>query len=153
MFLIRLATALKELSVRYALVGGYAVSLHGAVRGTIDVDIIISLTEKDYINAERALGSIGLQPRLPVTAIEVFKFRQEYIKNRNLVAWSFVNSNNPIEVVDIIITHDLNEIKTVDMAVGSEKIRVIALPELIKMKASSNRPQDIEDIKALRKLK
>ena len=36
-FLERVCTALKEAGVPYAVVGGHAVALHGAVRGTVDV--------------------------------------------------------------------------------------------------------------------
>lgn len=41
MFLIELCQSLEQHNVRYALVGGYAVALHGAVRGTVDVDFVI----------------------------------------------------------------------------------------------------------------
>ncbi len=40
MFLLRISQAFQQANIPYALVGGYAVALHGAVRGTIDVDII-----------------------------------------------------------------------------------------------------------------
>lgn len=152
MLLLRISQTLHKFSVPYALVGGYAVSLHGAVRGTLDIDLIIRWRERDFINVEKALNSIGLKSRLPVSAQEIFKFREEYIKNRNLVAWSFVNSNNPIELVDIIITHDLSKVETIDISIGSDKISVISLNDLIKMKSRVKRPQDIEDIKALKKL-
>jgi hypothetical protein len=42
MFLTELCQSLKNHSVRYALVGGYAVALHGAVRGTVDIDFVMS---------------------------------------------------------------------------------------------------------------
>ena len=37
----RICTALREAGVRYAVVGGYAVALHGAVRGTVDIDVAV----------------------------------------------------------------------------------------------------------------
>ncbi len=39
-FLNQICNALQTNRVRYALVGGYAVALHGAVRGTVDVDAL-----------------------------------------------------------------------------------------------------------------
>lgn len=33
--------------------------------------------------------------------------RKEYIENRNLIAWSFVDYQNPSRQVDILITKDL----------------------------------------------
>ena len=45
MFLIRLVRALDKHKVDYAIVGGYAVALHGAIRGTVDVDLVLGFSE------------------------------------------------------------------------------------------------------------
>ena len=151
--LIRVTRSFEKHQVPYALVGGYAVALHGAVRGTVDIDCVIAHSEAYFLACETALRAIGLVPRLPVSAREVFQFRQEYMLRRNLIAWSFYNPQNPIEVVDIIITHDLNDLNAVSMRTGIDKIRVLALSDLIKMKLASGRPQDLEDIKMLENLR
>ncbi len=147
--LLRVTNAFDQNGVNYALVGGYAVALHGALRGTVDIDFIIEHSEASFIACEKALTSIGLVPRLPVTAKEVFQFRKEYIQRRNLIAWSFYNPENPIEVIDIIITHDLGTLKSVTKRAGLERIRVLSLEHLIDMKREANRAQDLEDIKML----
>ena len=152
MFIQNVIRALEKHNIKYALVGGYAVALHGAIRGTVDVDIVIALTKASLEGAESALGNIGLQSRLPITAEDVYRFRKEYIENRNLVAWSFINPDNPIEVVDILITEDVKNIKTVTRQAFGMTIRIAAIPDLIKLKKKSGRPQDIEDIRALEKL-
>jgi hypothetical protein len=137
----------------YAVVGGFALVLHGAVRGTVDLDIIISFKKEDFIEIERRLKSLGLTPRLPIKADEIFNFRKEYIKNKNLIAWSFVNVSRPDQIIDIIITHNKDKIKTKTFHIGSTKIKVATLNELIKMKRVSARPQDLEDLKQLERLK
>jgi len=152
MFLLALTNALDKHRVKYALVGGYAVALHGAVRGTVDVDIVIQLKQSAFNKAEQALMELGLQPRLPVSADDVFLFREEYIKNKNLIAWSFSNPDNPTEILDIIITEDLDDMKSVMKNVMGKNIRVIDIANLIAMKTRSGRPQDIEDVKALQKI-
>lgn len=153
MLLLRVTRAFSKVRVRYALVGGYAVALHGAVRGTMDIDLVVRLEEKAFVAAERALQSIGLEPRLPVTAREVFRFREEYIANRNLTAWSFVNPSLPSEIVDIVLTHDLAELDTKTVRVDGRQVRIVALEDLIAIKLQSGRPQDKEDVRALRALK
>lgn len=153
MFLEKVIRAMQQHKVSYVLVGGYAVALHGAVRGTVDIDIVISLNKKSYQNVEKALNSIGLQSRLPVSASEVFSFREEYIQNRNLIAWSFVNFANPSEMVDIIITEDAKELKSVLKVSEDMKIKVASINDLIRIKRKAARKQDIEDIKALEKLR
>ena len=145
----RIVTHLRAENVNFSLVGGLAVALHGAVRGTIDIDLIIDHSLAQFEACERALITAGLVPRLPVKAREVFHFREEYIAKRNLIAWSFYNPTNPLEVVDVIITHDLRKLRSEHKRLGSGTIPVLALSDLIAMKRVANRPQDLEDIKAL----
>jgi hypothetical protein len=152
MFIKQVIDAFQKHHVKYALVGGYAVALHGAIRGTVDIDFVIQLNRSQFEAAEKALIAIGLQPRLPVTAAEVFDFREEYIRNKNLIAWSFQNPSSPLEMVDILITHDMKAIKTVGKKVDRLMIQVASIPDLMAMKKQAGRAQDLEDIKALEKL-
>jgi hypothetical protein len=89
---------------------------------------------------------------LPVVAREVFEFREEYISRRNLVAWSFTNPANPLEVVDIIITHDLARMKSETMRIRGKRVEVLSIRDLIAMKRASGRDQDLEDVKALEEI-
>jgi hypothetical protein len=151
-FLNRVCAALADKGVRYAVVGGYAVALHGAVRGTVDVDIALAWNLKSLQAAEQALTEIGLVSRLPVNADDVFQFRDEYVQNRNLIGWNFFNPDNLTEQVDIVITYDLKgkKVGSIDTAGGT--VKILSRKELIKMKRASGRPQDLEDVKALKKL-
>ena len=152
MLLKRLVDTLARHGIEYALVGGYAVALHGAVRGTVDIDLIIDIDIDSLTRTEKALNVIGLQSRLPITPEELFQFRDEYIRNRNLKAWSFVNPSDPTEMVDIVITDDLKGKKTVTRMLGETKVTVLGLSDLINMKKRSGRPQDLEDVAALEKI-
>lgn len=151
-FLDRVLAALRARHVTFALAGGYAVALHGAVRGTVDVDIVLRIERKNLQGAEAALKSLGLVSRLPVDAGMIFDFRDEYIKRRNLKAWSFCNSNNPTEVVDILITHDLKRMRVKRVRTPGGFIPLVSIEDLIAMKTEAGRPQDLEDIRALRRL-
>jgi hypothetical protein len=152
MFLLQLIEALDNNRIRYALVGGYAVALHGVVRGTVDMDLAIRINKGEFRKTEKALNGLGLKSLLPVTADDVFTYREEYIRNRNMKAWSFVNPDKAGEVVDILITEDASGLKTVTKTIASRKVRVAAIPELIRMKTGTGRPQDEVDIKALKEL-
>lgn len=152
MLLYRVVDALARGKVPYALAGGYAVALHGAVRGTVDVDLVLRLSRSDFVRADAAFRAIGLTCRLPVSAREVFDFREEYLRNRNLVAWSFYNAAKPIEVVDVLLTHDLRKLKTETLRIHGRSIRIVSVADLIRMKRESGRPQDLADIDALRRL-
>lgn len=148
-FFDKLIDSLNRHKVAYSLVGGYAVSLHGAPRGTVDIDCIIDHSEQQFVAIEKALNSIGLESKLPISGKEVFHSKLEFIKQKGLIAWSFFNPKNPLECVDIIITHNKGDYQSVELRYGEKFINVIALEDLIEMKRLSNRPQDIQDIKVL----
>jgi hypothetical protein len=152
MLICRLAEAFRSRKIPFAVAGGYAVALHGAVRGTVDVDIILRIRKDDFIATEAALREMGLVSRLPVSAAEVFDFRDEYVKNRNMLAWSFWNPGNPAEIVDVMIAHDLSKMRTSTVVLGGHKVPLLALRDLIAMKKAAARPQDLEDVRALEAL-
>lgn len=77
MFVLNIVNALEKAGIRYALIGGYAVAMHGAVRGTVDIDLVIALDKAQYIALEQAMNQLGLISRLPVSAHEVFQFRED----------------------------------------------------------------------------
>jgi len=152
MFFLELCRKLNQKKISYCVVGGTAVALHGAIRGTLDVDLVITLNEKSFIGMENALREMGLESRLPVRAKEIFQFREEYISNRNLIAWGFINPSNPAQQVDIILTEDVDSLSPVTLRLHGTKVRVASIEGLIRMKKKSKRPQDIEDILALQEL-
>jgi hypothetical protein len=153
MFIHDVCLVLEKAEVPYAIVGGYAVALHGAIRGTIDVDVVIEWSLKNLQTTEKAFKQIGLISLIPITAENLFHFREEYIQNRNLIAWNFHDPSNPLNQVDIIVNYDLksaNKTKLIKSPSGT--IRILSLNDLIKMKKASGRPQDLEDVKALSSL-
>ena len=152
MFIEEVSKCLSESGIRYALVGGYAVALHGAVRGTMDIDIVLNWELGALRKAAMALESIGLESRLPVTAEDVFKFRDEYIRNRNLVAWNFFDPQDISRQVDIIIVFDLKGKKREKIRTAAGPLYVLARRELIRMKREAGRPQDLADVDALERL-
>ncbi len=151
-FLSKVCQALTEQGLRYAVVGGHAVALHGAVRGTVDVDIALTWSLKSLQGAEQALANIDLVSRLPVSAEDIFQFRDEYVENRNLIAWNFYNLNNPAEQVDIVITYDLKGRRSQRVETVDGPLRILSRKDLIAMKRASGRPQDLEDADALERL-
>lgn len=153
MLIIRLIKVLDDHKIPYAIVGGHAVALHGAYRATFDIDLVIKWTLKNLKELEIALKEIGLTSRLPLTFEEVFNFKDEYIKNRNLIAWNFINLDDLSEQVDLILTTDLTGKSVVSKKLGDLYAKVLAKKDLIEMKKQSGRKQDLADIEALEELK
>lgn len=152
MFIHDLCLALEKEKIPYAIVGGYAVALHGAMRGTIDIDLVIHWTLKNLQKVEQVFAGLGLVSLLPIKAIDLFHFKEEYIKNRHLIAWNFYDPKNPINQIDLIINYDLQKATTKTITTSQGKLKILSIKELIAMKKASGRPQDLEDVKALENL-
>ncbi len=151
-FLIKLCKTLNDNKIEYAIAGGWAVALHQIPRATFDVDLVLKISAQNFINIEKILNQLGLVSQIPVNADQIFKFRLEYIQNKNLIAWNFVNPLIPSEVVDLILTENKSDLEIEIKKVGDCKIPVLSAKSLIQLKKKSNRPQDQEDIKWLQKL-
>lgn len=153
MFLLRLVDAFEKNGVQYGIVGGTAVALHGAVRGTLDIDFVLPLIEEQFVLAESALRSIGLTSQLPITAKLLFENRKAYAEEKNLIAWTFVNLAKPSEIVDLLISENLDQMQTIEVKIQDQSVRVVAVDDIIRMKNVSGRRQDLSDVKALEALK
>ena len=151
MRLVELIKALKEKKINYVIVGGYAVNFHGYSRNTVDIDLVIRFTLANLKKIERLLEDMGMVSRLPIDAVSVFKFRDEYVENRNLIAWNFYNENDPTDQVDILINHDVGDFKSEKFLVGDLEVKVISKKDLLKMKKKAGRDKDLLDIRELMK--
>lgn len=153
MFIHDLCNALEKAKIPYAIVGGYAVALHGAVRGTVDVDLVINWTLKNLQKIEKVLKEeVGLVSLIPINADNLYHFRDQYIQERHLIAWNFYDPHKPSNQVDIVINYDLQGSRTDTVKTTLGKIKILSRKDLIKMKKSSGRPQDLEDVKSLESL-
>ena len=85
-----LINSLKREKINYMIVGGYAVNFHGYSRNTVDIDIVIKFNLATLKKMEKLLNEFGLVSKLPIDAISVYKYREEYIKNRNLISWKIL---------------------------------------------------------------
>ena len=146
---------LQEAGVRYLVVGGVAVVLHGFVRSTADLDLMVAL---DRANLDLFLDLMkrrGYKPRVPVR-IEEFadaEKRQSWIKNKGMKVFSLIHSQKPQELIDIFVNEPIPFAEAysrrVKIRVGSMDVSVIAAKDLIELKKQSGRPQDLQDIRAL----
>lgn len=153
MFIKEITSLFVKHDIPFAIVGGYAVALHGIVRGTFDVDLVTELSESNFVKIENALKSIGMKPLLPVNAADLYRNLAVYIKEKNLIAWNFVHPTRLRDSLDIIITEDLRNLQTEQITSDLGRIPVLSLDSLIQMKAKANREQDLKDIEALKALK
>ncbi|MBU1894834.1 MAG: hypothetical protein KJ983_03360 [Candidatus Omnitrophica bacterium] len=149
--MIRLPKDFKELlkllnskKIKYLLVGGYAVALHGYPRATGDMDIWVAVSE---INARKM-----------VEVLTEFGFNVPELKE-NL----FLEKNKNIRMgVPPIRIEFLTSIDGVDftecyknkqtVAIEGIKVNFISLKDLKKNKKASGRYRDLDDLEHLKNL-
>ena len=146
-------------NIRYLIVGGLSVNLHGIPRVTQDIDIIIAMDEDNINETVAVLEKLGYQPRLPVKASELADklIREKWISEKNLKAFTFYHPHDHFKIIDILLVHPLDFEKAyksrVEKQVKNFVINLVSIDDLISMKEFSGRSQDLSDIEMLRKLK
>ena len=136
--------ALNLENVKYILVGGYSVILHGYSRTTGDMDLWVERSEENYNRIKQAFFHFGMP---------VFDMTQEnFLSHPN---WDVFTFGTPPVAIDLMVQLkglDFNNayVKSVLFEDDGLTIRTIHKDDLIKAKLSANRPKDQDDLANLR---
>lgn len=143
--------------IRYVVVGGVALVLHGVVRFTADLDLL-ALDPENLEPFLAAVEDLGYKPKLPLRA-KAFadpQMRAEWKEMRGMQVFTFYHPQRPVELVDVFIDEPIDfaaveRDKRIFTARGVE-IPAISISHLKQLKTLSGRPQDLADIQALEDL-
>jgi hypothetical protein len=158
MFYEEVFRKLGEKKIRYAVAGGVALVLHGAVRFTADLDLIIELSEDNLTKFISAMNELGYKPKLPVKAEDFAhpSTRERWIAEKGMKVFTFYHPKRQLNQVDVFVKEplrfddiekELSWIKARDVV-----IPVVSLTHLKMLKKIAGRPQDLADIEALEEL-
>lgn len=158
MFYEEVFRKLGEKKVRYAVAGGVALVLHGVVRMTADLDLIVDLSPDNLKIFVSAMTELGLKPRLPVKAEDFadLEIRESWIKEKGMKIFTFYHPERQINQVDIFVEEFIKfseiEKETVWIRARDITIPIVSLSHLKRLKEISGRPQDMADIEAIEEL-
>ena len=132
---------LNENKVKYLVVGGYAVALHGHPRYTKDLDIWIELSPE---NAKKIL-----------LALEVFGFgsldlkTDDFLEEDQVIQLGF--PPNRIDIITALKDVTFKECykSKLQVIIEGVEINFINLEDLKKNKRATGRPQDLADVENL----
>jgi len=158
MFYLDLFRCLHERRVRYLLVGGLAMNLHGVPRMTMDVDLVLAMDDANLDAFLACARALGLKPQAPVP-IEALKDpaqRRQWIETKNVIAFALGAPDASGATVDILIHHALD----IDAAMAAAStrdvdgvpVRLCAVGDMITLKQGTGRRQDAADIEHLRRI-
>ncbi|MDI6735645.1 MAG: hypothetical protein QME42_05555 [bacterium] len=149
---------LNSKKVRYLIVGGVAVVLHGVVRLTVDLDIFVDFSKKNIENFALCMKNLGYKPKLPVKIEELqdSEKRKMWIEEKGAKVFSFFHLTKHEEHLDIFIYEPIpfkDAYRKRKIVVAKDiEIPIISIDDLIKMKEIASREQDLADISALKDL-
>jgi len=137
MFYLEVFRALEEHKVRYLLVGGLAMNLHGVPRMTMDIDLVIALDRKNLEGFIDAAASLQLQPVLPIALSDFLDSgkRDHWAKDRNMVTFALRPPQADGPTVDILIEPPIDIGTALDRAVyrdlGPTRAVLASIEEMI----------------------
>ena len=147
--------ALSRAEVRYLVVGGVAVVLHGHLRTTLDLDLVVSLQSANLDRALSVLTELGFVPLAPVpmNAFADPANRASWARDRNMTVFSLWHPRHQGLAIDLFVQEPFDfestYLRAATIELKEEKVTVIGLNDLIKMKEASRRDQDLLDLQAL----
>jgi len=129
--------------VRYILVGGYAVVLHGYIRTTGDLDIWVEPTAENYTRLAGALDRFGI-PKNAISAKAFLRIRDNDV---------FTFGRPPVSIdlmTDVRGLDFTTAFKDATMIeVDGLSVRLLDLMSLITAKKAAGRYKDLDDIEHL----
>lgn len=134
---------LRDRAVEFVVIGAQAFPVHGFSRTTLDIDLFI---RPERPNAERtweALREFGYD----VTDLTVDDLLTKEVLIREYIVATDIH---PFVAG---VTFDEVWAGRVENLYGETPVCVASLDDLIRMKEAAGRPEDLEDLKALRELR
>ncbi len=149
---------LSRRQVKYLVVGGVALVLHGVLRLTADLDLMLDMGEENLAEFVAAMQALKFKPKMPGVSAGDFldaNKRAMWKREKNMLVFSFVQ-NKGYQLIDILLDFSIDfnlaaKRKKVVRAKGIS-IPIVGLDDLIQLKRNSGRPQDLADIAALEQL-
>lgn len=159
MKVIELLRSLTEAQVQYVLVGGMAVQLHGYMRSTFDIDLVLAMNDANLVKFIGVAKRLGLTPSIPVPIDSLRDAAQidQWHREKGMLAFALREPQIGGGVVDVLVKPEVPFERLKENAVEGElfelKVPIACIDDLLAMKRVANRPKDALDIEALEKIK
>jgi len=153
-----LLCALSEAQVRYVLVGGMAVQLHGYFRTTFDVDLVLAMDDDNLTRFIGVAKQLGLVPsiQVPIDSLRNAAQIEQWHREKGMLAFALREPQTGGGVVDVLVRPEVPFEQMHERAVTGElmgqQIKIACIDDLLTMKRLANRDKDRLDIAALEKI-
>jgi hypothetical protein len=154
-----LLQSLSDARIQYVLVGGLAVQLHGFLRATFDIDLVLAMNDDNLARFIGVAKDYGLVPAIPVPIESLANANQidQWHREKGMLAFSLRETKAGGSVIDVIVRPEVSFEKLIGDAVMGElfgrRIPIASIEDLLTMKRVAKRPKDLLDIAALEKVR
>ncbi len=150
---VRIFEALQRNEVEYLTIGGVAVNVHGHIRNTRDVDILVEWSAENMRRLSAALSELDAQlfgvdadplevdPRDPVDLLNGGDFTLR-------TAAGGLDLFDPKEIPGGRPYEEMRP-RAVEAVVEGVSVRAVGFDDLIRLKRESGRDRDLEDVATL----
>lgn len=158
MFYLELFQKLETAKIRYMLVGGLAMNLHGVPRSTMDIDIVLAMDQANLRAFLDMAKQFQMKPVAPIALEDLLNpaARQLWVKEKNMIAFGLRPAEPSAPTIDILIDPPLDietALKRVKyQKVGSCYVSLASMQDLITLKDKTGREQDRADIEHLKRM-
>lgn len=154
-----LLQSLSEGQVQYVLVGGMAVQLHGFMRSTFNIDLVLAMNDENLVRFIDVAKRFGLIPSIPVPIESLRNASQieQWYREKGMLAFALREPQVGGGVVNILVRPEVPFEQIMESAVEGklfeQQVWIASIEDLLTMKRVANRPKDQLDIAALEKIK
>ncbi len=151
--------ALRDEGVAFVLVGGFAVQLHGFVRSTLDIDLVVAMDEANLRRVVVVGKRFGLAPVIPapIDALADVAQLDRWYREKGMLAFALREPGIAGTVIDVLVHPEVPyaelAAQAVPMSLFGKTVAVASIDHLLVMKRAANRPKDRIDVEALEKIK
>lgn len=150
--------AMTDASVQFVVVGGFAVQLHGFVRTTLDLDLVLAMDENNLSRFIEVAQQFSLAPVVPV-GLESLKNADQlerWHREKGMLAFAVREPHAAGSVIDILVKPEVPFQALQDDAMSvtlfGRQVKVASIDHLVVMKRAAGRPKDKIDVDALEKI-
>jgi len=136
---LKIIESFNKHKVNYVIIGGYAVILHGFLRATEDIDIVLSMTQENVSNFQNALTSVYEDPEIKeISFLELQKYP---------VIRYGTPDNFYLDIISKIgELFSFENIEIVTKKINNTKIKFASVKSLYAMKKNTYREKDKIDV-------
>ena len=150
--------AMTHREVQFVVVGGFAVQLHGFVRSTIDLDLVLAMDNGNLTKFIEVARQFNLHPIVPasIESLKNAELMDLWFWEKGMVAFALREAEPAGAVIDVlvrpVVDFEVLHAHAMPVELFGGEVKIASIDHLIAMKRVAGRRKDLIDIDALQSI-